>query len=44
MKLKLTVVALECHVRQEIVMNEKIDNFCKELRTKLDDVDKRLRI
>jgi hypothetical protein len=25
-----------------MVMNEKIDNFCKELRTKLDGVDKRL--
>ena len=24
-------------------MNEKIDNFCKELRTKLDAVDERIK-
>jgi hypothetical protein len=28
---------------QEILMNEKSDNFSKELRTKLDEVDKRLK-
>jgi membrane protein involved in colicin uptake len=29
--------------KQEIDMNEKIESFCKELRTKLDGVDKRIK-
>jgi hypothetical protein len=30
-------------MHQEITMNQKIDNFCNELRSKLNDADKRLK-